>query len=85
MFAELPFSSKANCNTRLALRRHNDANETILCRLEDETEVLADLTGRSQKLGADLDGAMRPCSRPNAIEHPREPVMERPACECRGF
>jgi hypothetical protein len=34
--------------------RHNDANETIFCRLEDETEVLADLAGRSQKLGATL-------------------------------
>jgi poly-gamma-glutamate synthesis protein (capsule biosynthesis protein) len=54
MLVELVFEQGkiATCNLRFV--RHNDANETIFCRLEDETEVLADLTGRSQKLGATL-------------------------------
>ena len=42
----------ATCDLRFV--RHNDANETIFCRPEDETDVLADLAERSQKLGATL-------------------------------
>jgi hypothetical protein len=34
--------------------RHNDANETIFCRLADEADALADLTTRSKKLGTTL-------------------------------
>ena len=34
--------------------RSNDNNETYLCRIADEAETLADLTARSEKLGAKL-------------------------------
>jgi len=38
----------------LRLVRHSDANETIFCRPQDEGEVLTDLAGRSERLGATL-------------------------------
>ncbi len=34
--------------------RSNDNNETYLCRVADEAATLADLTARSEKLGAKL-------------------------------
>ena len=54
MLVELVFEQGKIATCDLRFVRHNDANETIFCRLEDETEVLADLAGRSQKLGATL-------------------------------
>jgi poly-gamma-glutamate capsule biosynthesis protein CapA/YwtB (metallophosphatase superfamily) len=54
MVVELTFEGGRITTFDLRFVRHDDDNETFFCRLADEADTLADLTVRSQKLGAVL-------------------------------
>jgi poly-gamma-glutamate synthesis protein (capsule biosynthesis protein) len=54
MVVELACERPETATFGLRFVRHNDANETIFCRLADEADALADLTTRSKKLGTTL-------------------------------
>jgi hypothetical protein len=54
MVVELAFERPETATFELRFVRHNDANETIFCRLADEADALADLTTRSKNLGTTL-------------------------------
>jgi poly-gamma-glutamate capsule biosynthesis protein CapA/YwtB (metallophosphatase superfamily) len=54
MVVELAFEGGRITTFDLRFVRHDDDNETFFCRLADEADTLADLTVRSQKLGAVL-------------------------------
>ena len=54
MVVELTFEGGRITTCDLRFVRHDDDNETFFCRLADEADTLADLTVRSQKLGAVL-------------------------------
>ncbi len=69
MLVELKYENGTSGDCSFRFVRGNEAGETFLCRLADETETLADLTGRSAKLGAMLkpDGdRVRVVSKDNA-------------------
>ena len=54
LLIDVTFDRGAVTGYEFRLVRSNDNNETYLCRLSDEVEVLADLTTRSGKLAAKL-------------------------------
>jgi poly-gamma-glutamate capsule biosynthesis protein CapA/YwtB (metallophosphatase superfamily) len=54
MMVELAFERPGARTFDLRLVRHNNANETFFCRLEDEADAVTDLCARSKRLGAAL-------------------------------
>ncbi len=54
MMAQAAFEGGALQRTSFQFVRHNAGNETVVCELADEKEMLADLTTRSAALGARL-------------------------------
>ena len=54
MMADLEFAGRDLKNASFRFVRHNDANETFLCKVADETKDLAEITAASKKRGATL-------------------------------
>jgi poly-gamma-glutamate synthesis protein (capsule biosynthesis protein) len=54
MMVQVAFGSGEVSDVRFRFVRHNAANETVLCALDDEAAELAELTGSSMALGARL-------------------------------
>ena len=54
MVVEVAREGNGETTFDLRLVRHNDANETSFCRLADETEAVADICTRSEKLSTTL-------------------------------
>ena len=54
MVVELAFERNGVTTFDLRFVRHNDANETIFCRLADEADAIGDLSARSKRLGTTL-------------------------------
>ncbi len=54
MMARIAFDGKSIKNATFQFVRHNDANESVLCKLAQEQATLEDIRQRSAKLGAKL-------------------------------
>ena len=54
MMAKLSFDGRRLARAAFEFVRHNEANETYICRLSDEEAELADIEKRSRDLGARL-------------------------------
>jgi poly-gamma-glutamate synthesis protein (capsule biosynthesis protein) len=54
MMAKVSFDAGRLARAAFSFVRHNEANETYLCRLEDEKDEFADIAKRSRDLGAQL-------------------------------
>jgi poly-gamma-glutamate synthesis protein (capsule biosynthesis protein) len=54
MMARIAFDGKAVKHATFQFVRHNDANESVLCKLAQEQSTLEDIRQRSEKFGAKL-------------------------------